>query len=197
LLQADLGMTFIFVTHDQSEAMSMSDRIAVMCGGRIEQLAAPSTIYDAPETAFVASFIGQQNFLDGTLSEDRTTVYGVGWSLPMDAESTVPSGAAVKVAIRPETTRLSTVDEHDGCALGAKVLTVANLGAHVRYVLRLDGGTEFIAVSPRGEDSIRPNDSVFVIVDPRRIIVFSAAESTDVTQPEPLIAAHPHDRSHS
>ncbi|WP_236147292.1 ABC transporter ATP-binding protein [Mycolicibacterium sp. CH28] len=195
LLQADLGMTFIFVTHDQGEAMSMSDRIAVMYGGRIEQLATPSTIYDAPETAFVASFIGQQNFLDGTVSADCQTVHGTSWSLPVTAERAVGPATAVKVAIRPETVRLTAVDDRSGCALGATVLTVANLGAHVRYVLRLDGGAEFIAVTPRGDDSIRPNDPVFALIDPRRILVFSAAESTEVTQPKPLIAAHPHDRS--
>ena len=66
LLQSQVGITFIFVTHDQDEALSMSDRIAVMLDGRIEQLADPDTIYDHPATAFVAGFIGKQNFFEGT-----------------------------------------------------------------------------------------------------------------------------------
>ena len=66
LLQSQVGITFIFVTHDQGEALSMSDRIAVMLDGHVEQLADPDTIYDFPASAFVAGFIGQQNFFEGT-----------------------------------------------------------------------------------------------------------------------------------
>src|SRR6476619_2263037 len=68
-LQTVVGITFIYVTHDQEEAMSMSDRIAVMCDGRIEQLDVPLAIYDRPASAFVADFIGDMNFLDGVVSE--------------------------------------------------------------------------------------------------------------------------------
>jgi spermidine/putrescine transport system ATP-binding protein len=191
LLQAELGMTFIFVTHDQGEAMSMSDRIAVMYAGRIEQLATPSAIYDTPRTAFVASFIGQQNFLDGTVATDGQTVTGPHWSLQVAAAGAASPGDAVKVAIRPEAVRVSAIDDHRDNALRATVLTVANLGVHVRYVLRLEGGEEFVAVVPRGEDSVRPNDSVFALIDSRRIMTFSAAESAEVTQPKPLITAPP------
>ena len=71
LLQSQVGITFIFVTHDQDEALSMSDRIAVMLDGRIEQLADPDTIYDHPASAFVAGFIGKQNFFEGTTPRRR------------------------------------------------------------------------------------------------------------------------------
>ena len=71
LLQSQLGITFIFVTHDQEEALSMSDRIAVMLDGRIEQLGDPYTIYEHPASAFVAGFIGQQNFFHGSGSRRR------------------------------------------------------------------------------------------------------------------------------
>ena len=71
LLQSQVGITFIFVTHDQDEALSMSDRIAVMLDGRVEQLADPDTIYDHPATAFVAGFIGKQNFFEGTSRDAR------------------------------------------------------------------------------------------------------------------------------
>ena len=72
-LQEAVGITFIYVTHDQEEAMSMSDRIAVMKDGRIEQLDVPLAIYDRPASAFVADFIGDMNFLDGTVSRRSPT----------------------------------------------------------------------------------------------------------------------------
>src|SRR5918911_639334 len=80
LLQTQVGITFIYVTHDQEEALSMSDRIAVMLDGRVEQLADPEQIYDAPASAFVAGFIGQQNFLSGTAAGDGSQVSGDGWA---------------------------------------------------------------------------------------------------------------------
>ena len=82
LIQSQVGITFIFVTHDQEEALSMSDRIAVMLDGHVEQLADPDTIYDSPASAFVAGFIGQQNFFDGTASEQGRVVRGDGWVDP-------------------------------------------------------------------------------------------------------------------
>ena len=69
LLQSELGITFVFVTHDQEEAMSMSDRIAIMLDGHVEQLGDPETVYERPTTAFVAGFIGRNNFWPGTASD--------------------------------------------------------------------------------------------------------------------------------
>ena len=70
-IQQDVGITFVYVTHDQEEALAMSDRVAVMNRGRIEQLARPQEIYDAPATPFVASFIGETNFIDGVRRHGR------------------------------------------------------------------------------------------------------------------------------
>ena len=81
LIQSQVGTTFIFVTHDQQEALSMSDRIAVMLDGHVEQLADPDEIYDSPASAFVAGFIGQQNFFDGTARESGRVVEGDGWTI--------------------------------------------------------------------------------------------------------------------
>src|SRR5207247_5359192 len=80
-LQSQVGITFIFVTHDQDEALSMSDRIAVMLDGRVEQLADPDTVYDHPRSAFVAGFIGKQNFFEGTSRDGGCIVEGDGWDL--------------------------------------------------------------------------------------------------------------------
>jgi spermidine/putrescine transport system ATP-binding protein len=108
LLQSQVGITFIFVTHDQQEALSMSDRIAVMLDGRIEQLADPDTIYDSPASAFVAGFIGQQNFFDGTGRENGQVVQGDGWTIrARNGASDVSEGSGALAAVRPEATTLS------------------------------------------------------------------------------------------
>ncbi len=108
LIQSQVGTTFIFVTHDQQEALSMSDRIAVMLDGRVEQLADPDTIYDSPATAFVAGFIGQQNFFDGTARETGRVVQGDGWTIRAAAEAPdVVEGGDALAAVRPEAIMLS------------------------------------------------------------------------------------------
>src|SRR5436189_2280721 len=80
LLQSQVGITFVFVTHDQDEALSMSDRIAVMLDGRVEQLADPDPVYAHPRSAFVAGFIGKQNFFEGTSRDRGSVVEGDGWT---------------------------------------------------------------------------------------------------------------------
>ncbi|MCC3372746.1 ABC transporter ATP-binding protein [Cohnella sp. REN36] len=95
-IQAQTGLTMVFVTHDQEEALSLSDRIVVMNHGHIEQIAAPAEIYDRPESLYVAQFIGKMNFLEGVVEEDRVWVGRLDW----------PNGkrlsGSVKVAVRPE-----------------------------------------------------------------------------------------------
>ena len=108
LLQSQVGITFIFVTHDQDEALSMSDRIAVMLDGRVEQLADPDTIYDHPATAFVAGFIGKQNFFEGTSRDAGHTVQGDGWTFRTTLEpiGAIEGGPAL-AAVRPEAIHVS------------------------------------------------------------------------------------------
>ena len=108
LLQSQVGITFIFVTHDQDEALSMSDRIAVMLDGRVEQLADPDTIYDRPATAFVAGFIGKQNFFEGTSRDAGHTVQGDGWTFTNVVEpiGAIDGGPAL-AAVRPEAIQVS------------------------------------------------------------------------------------------
>ena len=107
LLQSQVGITFIFVTHDQGEALSMSDRIAVMLDGHVEQLADPDTIYDFPASAFVAGFIGQQNFFDGTAKQSGSVVEGDGWTIRSSNSSPdAVDGRPALAAIRPEAVQL-------------------------------------------------------------------------------------------
>ena len=114
LLQSQVGITFIFVTHDQEEALSMSDRIAVMLDGHVEQLADPDTIYDYPTSAFVAGFIGQQNFFDGTARQGGTAVEGDGWTIRSSNRSPdAVDGRPALAAIRPEAVQLQEEQPQD------------------------------------------------------------------------------------
>ncbi|MEW1724190.1 ABC transporter ATP-binding protein [Streptomyces sp. NPDC093109] len=101
-LQQRLGITMVFVTHDQEEAMSLSDRIAVLNGGRLEQLGTPTEIYRTPATRFVAEFIGAANILDGTGTADGKLAVGAGAARLDSGLAGVRDGEAVTVAVRPE-----------------------------------------------------------------------------------------------
>ena len=103
-LQKQLGITFIYVTHDQEEAMTMSDRIAVMCAGEIQQIGTPSEIYNAPATRFVADFIGESNILPATAAEVRgdTCVYTTPMGQVLGAAAHVSEGETVYLCVRPE-----------------------------------------------------------------------------------------------
>ena len=104
-IQTEVGITFIYVTHDQEEAMTMSDRIAVMRAGRIEQLGTPEELYERPTTAFVAGFLGVSNLLDGEVAGRDGSLVTVrlpdGTALRAPADGTAPSGP-VRVGVRPE-----------------------------------------------------------------------------------------------
>ncbi|MFF9152221.1 ABC transporter ATP-binding protein [Streptomyces sp. NPDC014846] len=140
-LQQELGITTLFVTHDQEEALSVADRVAVMRAGRLEQCAEPAELYGRPATAFVAEFVGTMSRLPGELKGG--TVEVLGQRLP--AEGEVPDGA-VDVLVRPEAVRLHT-DERGG----ARVVATAFLGAVVRVTVRLADGTEAKADLPAHE----------------------------------------------
>ena len=119
-IQSEVGITFIFVTHDQDEAMTMSDRIAVMRDGRIEQLGAPSDLYERPRTAFVAGFLGVSNLLEADVvgTRDATLELRLGDGTLITApfrNGTAPSGR-VRAGVRPEKLRLVAAGEVDGHA---------------------------------------------------------------------------------
>ncbi len=109
LLQSRLGISFVFVTHDQGEALSMSDRIAIMRQGRVEQLADADTIYSSPASAYVAGFVGQQNFIDGVDAGDGAVDTPLG-RLRTTRGTGVGVGERVRVAVRPEFIDLSAED---------------------------------------------------------------------------------------
>jgi len=149
LLQSQLGITFIFVTHDQEEAMSMSDRIAIMLDGHVEQLSDPETVYEHPSSAFVAGFIGRNNFwrgsatADGVIADDGT-VFRV--SRP---EEQLAPGAGALAAVRPECFQLITADPGtDTNAVQGRLASVAHFGDTLQYIVHAKD-REIVVLSPR------------------------------------------------
>jgi spermidine/putrescine transport system ATP-binding protein len=151
LLQAEVGTTFVYVTHDQEEALSMSDRIAVMLDGRIQQLADPDEIYDDPATAFVAGFIGTQNFLPGTARGDGHVVEGDGFGVRGGRQRDgVVSGRDAVAAVRPEAVDVLADDPGPGHNVVAGTLAgVSHLGDVLQYVVVGPGGREVLSRKPR------------------------------------------------
>jgi len=149
LLQSQLGITFIFVTHDQEEAMSMSDRIAIMLDGHVEQLSDPETVYEHPSSAFVAGFIGRNNFWQGSATSDGVvaddgTVFRV--SRP---EETLAVGAGALAAVRPECFRLVTADPGtETNAVNGRLASVAHFGDTLQYIVHAKG-REIVVLAPR------------------------------------------------
>lgn len=182
-LQQQVGITFVYVTHDQEEALTMSDRVAVMSEGRIHQVGPPAEVYERPRDGFVADFIGETNFLDGTLAA-REGGHGrvrlaSGRELVGEVRSDgLETGGPVRLAIRPE--KLS-LHPHDGHAAGDRearldgaVERVHYLGTDTRYHVRTDDGAVIVRVQNRHEgfaDAFRAGDPVRVHWDPRHASV--------------------------
>ncbi|NNN33985.1 ABC transporter ATP-binding protein [Streptomyces sp. S3(2020)] len=138
-LQQELGITTLFVTHDQEEALSMADRVAVMHAGRLEQCAAPAELYGRPATAFVAEFVGTMSRIPGRVGDGAVDV--LGQRLPVDGP--VPAAAEVDVLVRPEAVRVTAEDDGK-----ARVVATSFLGATVRITVRLADGTDVKADLP-------------------------------------------------
>ncbi len=140
----EVGITFIYVTHDQGEAMSISDRIAVMNKGVIEQVAPPAEVYEAPRTSFVAAFIGDTNFLDGKIVEkldarfSKCAVNGLG-VIVIDNDKPVSTGDRIHLSLRPEKLLVSRERPATGefeNALEGTVEDVIYFGSHTRFWVR-------------------------------------------------------------
>ncbi|MEP0958308.1 ABC transporter ATP-binding protein [Microcoleus sp. FACHB-1515] len=124
-IQQRLGITFIYVTHDQEEALTMSDRMAVFNLGKIEQVGSPIEIYEHPKTPFVANFVGVSNLIQGSLAERLT-------------------GSPQPIALRPEKIQLHSIDAEDGVI--GKIQELLYLGMYTRYRVQLDPAGELIVV---------------------------------------------------
>jgi spermidine/putrescine transport system ATP-binding protein len=161
-VQVEVGITFVYVTHDQEEALALSDRIAVMNGGRIEQLGTPEELYDRPRTRFVADFIGTTNLLAGTVesvSGGHAVIALAGGDRCLVPSAGLASGGRVEIAVRPEALALAA-DPADGTQripggdavgtwLRGTVEQSAYLGTSISHQVRTDGGLRIVASVPR------------------------------------------------
>ena len=161
-IQREVGITFVYVTHDQGEALTMSDRIAVMNEGVIEQLAAPRDIYEHPKTRFVAGFIGTSNLLSGTVTSTDPATDGAVIDLGADGgRIVVPAagkqpGDELEITVRPEKITLvadgagaalpAPAGQHD-CALRGTVAEVVYLGTSTNYNVTTSAGAEVVVYS--------------------------------------------------
>ena len=175
LLQARLGTTFVFVTHDQAEALSMSDRIAVMRAGRIEQLDAPAAIYAEPASAYVASFIGQQNFIPGTVHSDGAAVDTALGVLPGRwGGEVVAAGRAAVAAIRPEFIRLEDPLRQGGGVRGT-VLGVSHLGETLQVLVDVGLEQKMLVRTPApAAPVLQPGDGIRCVWDAADVRLFAA-----------------------
>jgi spermidine/putrescine transport system ATP-binding protein len=181
LLQARLGTTFVFVTHDQGEALSMSDRIAVMRAGRIEQLADADTVYGSPASAYVAGFIGRQNFFAGTAA--GATVEADGLTLRGTAD--LVAGTAVRAAIRPEAVRLALGEEPGENRIVGRLVGISHLGESMQYIVE-SGRHSIVVLTPRpSAPSVRPGDAVTLSWAASDVAIFP----DDGATPAPATAA--------
>ena len=180
LLQRQLGITFIFVTHDQQEALSMSDRIVVMQGGRIEQLGGTEEIYTNPATAFVAGFIGKQNFIDAVVQPDGALLAADGAVTSGHPEAfarhdTRP-GARVRAAVRAEAIAV-TESRPTGSAVAGTLAGISFLGDAIQYVVVTDSGLELISrVAPSRAERLATGERVWCGWDDDALHVFEAPE---------------------
>ncbi|MQA63920.1 MAG: polyamine ABC transporter ATP-binding protein [Actinophytocola sp.] len=154
-IQREVGITFVYVTHDQGEALTMSDRIAVMNGGYVAQLGTPAEIYERPASRFVAEFIGTSNLLPGTVtdasSEGSTVRLGCGADLRIG--ETLDAGEAVDVTVRPEKIRIGTAEPDPASSrVPGTVADAVYLGSATHYTVRLADGTEIVVFRQNADD---------------------------------------------
>ena len=148
-IQTEVGITFVHVTHDQEEAMTMADTVAVMNNGKIEQLGSPADLYENPKTVFVANFLGQSNFIDGVVeSTDGSTVianiHGTRITFPKSRNNA--SGSAIKIGIRPEKFRLHDPGDntHGNVLTGGKITDISFTGVSTQYLVEMPWKQELV-----------------------------------------------------
>ncbi len=173
-LQKKLGITFVYVTHDQEEALTMSDRIAVMNEGVIEQLATPREIYDRPITKFVAGFIGESNIFDGKVINSHDGILDVETSAgTIKVKGNGFDGESIYVSIRPEHIKVST-DPVEGFNLKGIVKDFIYMGTVVKTSVDLKDNTEIKYTRFEKDEDFKEGDSVNIYWNPERAVVIKA-----------------------
>ena len=166
-LHRELGTTLIYVTHDQEEALDLSDTICLMKSGEIEQLGTPEALYFEPKTVFVADFVGESNLFDGTLRDPRSVCLEAGAELGIATDRGIAPGTSVKVLVRPEKMRLGPATEgleNRGNCLSGLVTSISFAGGMTRLELKEPSGRAFIVkiISERAAHRTKLGDALQV-----------------------------------
>ncbi|MFI0984853.1 ABC transporter ATP-binding protein [Streptomyces exfoliatus] len=190
-IQTEVGITFVHVTHDQEEAMTMADQVAVMNGGRVEQLGAPADLYENPQTTFVANFLGTSNLIEAEVVETGTDVVvtagGGKLRVPGDrCTSAVRQGGKVLVGVRPEKISLAHADDAGKIADGRNRVTgrIADssfIGVSTQYVVNSPAGAELQVYEQNIERDTRlvPGAEVVLHWNPAHTFGLDAAQDID------------------
>jgi iron(III) transport system ATP-binding protein len=167
------GFTTVYVTHDQSEAMVTSDRIAVMNGGKIEQIDAPYTLYTRPRTRFVASFIGRTNLIDGTCEGDTVRFDGFGLPRAAFEGGGRHLDARVQLSIRPQSLAMlrTAPAADDVCVIRSELVERAFLGESWDYIVAPVGSGLRLRVAAVPSEVFEVGDTVWLAVDPQQMMV--------------------------
>ena len=177
-IQHDVGITFVHVTHDQEEAMTMADRIAVMNHGRIEQLGTPTELYETPATAFVAGFLGVSNLIPGTVTGAATVRLRQGPEVQVRPEALAGRTGEVAVGIRPEKIELG---DGQANALGGTVVEEAYVGVATQYIVDTDCGrlTVYRQNAVPGLDGAAPGKRLTISWSPDSTFVVDSMEGSE------------------
>ena len=183
-IQTEIGITFVHVTHDQEEAMTMADTIAVMNKGKIEQMGTPEDLYDSPKTAFVANFLGQSNLIPGEVSGNDgnnliVDLFGTKVAVPKARSSA--HGSSVLVGIRPEKFRISPEGKNvSGNVLtGGKVSDVSYIGVSTQYQVEMPWGKELMVFEQNddNEEMLRKGQPVTLSWEPLFTFALDGSEN--------------------
>lgn len=169
-LQNNLGIAFVFVTHDQEEAMALADRVIVLHQGRVEQIGTPEEIYDRPATEFVASFVGTSNVLSGEVRGGRAALGALAVGAPPGASE----GERVRAFVRPHDVEISAPVEGTSSVATARVVRLIRVGSMTRVELSLADGQALAVDLTRDravELGLREGDPVFVNLKDARLFV--------------------------
>lgn len=186
-LQRDLGITTVFVTHDQAEALAMSDRMAVMDAGRIRQIGTPKEVFGRPTSTFVASFIGStpMNLIDAVVDRDTIAVAGTRVPIPADAAAHVRDGEELVYAVRPEYTSLH--GSADPAGIEGTVAIIENMGIGALVTLEVPGGLVQVTVPEGAEPEIGTRG--WAVPAPERVLLYRRDDGELVGSERALVSA--------
>jgi spermidine/putrescine transport system ATP-binding protein len=198
-IQREVGITFVYVTHDQEEALTMSDRIAVMNRGRVEQVAVPEEVYDRPTTTFVAGFIGVSNLMPGSVASSGRVRLDSGLEVAADTGS-LPVGEGCAAVVRPEKLRVELAGEGVGPADGLPrvegvVESSLYLGTATQIAVDLGEGVRMTVLVPNADEAERqrlPGGGARVVLswEPEHMHVVTESPQDGAAQAEPVLATN-------